>query len=98
MPLLPGLPDRESIIIRYSPFSFRQAGPFATAVARLDQRGGLDTASPVLHQLLGLRLMEEAGGSNIYDPAWLAQNPRADLRIGQPLYPAAAMAIAGAKL
>ena len=37
----------------------------------------------MLRQLLGLRLTAEAGGHNIYDAAWLRENPRPDLRVGQ---------------
>ena len=51
-------------IIRYSPFSMRQAGLLAEAVERLRARGGLDTASPQLRQLLGLGL--KTGAENIY--------------------------------
>ena len=55
---------REYFIIRYSPFTMRQAGALTEAVERLKARGGLDGASPELRQLLGVDPI--SGGENIY--------------------------------
>jgi hypothetical protein len=54
---------REYFIIRFSPFTMRQAGKLTEAVARLEERGGLESASPQLRQLLGLG---PPMGENIY--------------------------------
>ena len=58
---------REYFIIRFSPFSMRQAGALTAAIRRLRASGRLDQASPNLLQLLGLQPI--AGGENIYDEA-----------------------------
>ena len=55
---------REYFIIRYSPFTMRQAGALTEAIERLKARGGLDGASPELRQLLGVEPI--SGGENIY--------------------------------
>ena len=47
---------------------------FGKRVLREEGEGAL---SPRLQQMLGVVLMN--GGGNIYDPEWLAANPRPDL-------------------
>jgi ectoine hydroxylase-related dioxygenase (phytanoyl-CoA dioxygenase family) len=64
--------ERESLIVFFTPF-WRKGGLVASA-QRLEAGGR--ALSPRLRQMLGLELM---GGGNIYDPEWLAANPRADL-------------------
>ena len=45
---------REYFIIRYSPFTMRQAGLLTQPIGRLQARGGLDDATPMLRSLLGV--------------------------------------------
>ena len=72
--MLPNLSGalREYFIIRFSPFSMRQAGALTSAIGRLRASGHLDQVSPELLQLLGLQPI--AGGENVYEGSELQAN------------------------
>ena len=71
-----GAQDRETLTIRYIPFSLRSLGAVTNNAVVLDAAGKLDT--PMRRQLLGLEYAN--GQANWYDPVYCAATPRPDLR------------------
>ena len=71
-----GTQDRETLTIRYIPFSLRSLGAVTNNAVVLDAAGKLDT--PMRRQLLGLEYA--SGQANWFDPVYCAATPRPDLR------------------